>query len=258
LSALSETLLGTSGWDYPEWVGRIYPRHRTPDKLRFYAGLFPIVEINSTFYRLPPPSVARSWARRTPTKFKFAAKFPQTITHDLRLVGTGAELERFLQVLHPLREAGKFVAALLQLPPSLPFEPATVRAFYEQLPPDLPVAVEFRERSWLSPESFALLRDFRLAYVVVDEPHLPIELEVTAPFSYVRWHGRGERIWYDYRYSPEELEAWVPRVKALSEKAEAIYGFFNNHFRGDAASNCQSLSEQLGIPPPPWTERLIP
>ena len=81
MSTLSEILLGTSGWDYPEWVGRIYPRHRTPDKLHFYAGLFPIVEINSTFYRLPPVSVARSWAHRTPTKFKFAAKFPRTITH---------------------------------------------------------------------------------------------------------------------------------------------------------------------------------
>src|SRR5208283_3206352 len=53
---------------------------------------------------------------------------------------------------------GKFAAALLQLPPSLPFEPTTVRHFYETLPRDLPVAVEFRERSWLAPESIGLLR----------------------------------------------------------------------------------------------------
>jgi uncharacterized protein YecE (DUF72 family) len=251
-------VLGTSGWDYPEWVGRVYPKHGVPDKLRFYADRFPIVEINSTFYRLPPVSVAESWARRTPRRFLFAAKFPQTITHERRLVNAEEELARFLAVVRPLQAAGKFAAALLQLPPSLPFEPATVRTFYATLPKDLPVAVEFRERSWLQSESFDLLREFHLAYVVVDEPLLPIQLDVTAPFSYVRWHGHGARLWYDYTYRPEELAAWVPRVRELSEKAEKVYGFFNNHFRGDAATNCTSLGEQLGLPPPPWSSRLVP
>ncbi|MCI4365831.1 MAG: DUF72 domain-containing protein [Thermoplasmata archaeon] len=253
---MGEIILGTSGWDYPEWVGRVYPKHGTSDKLHYYAGLFPIVEVNSTFYRLPPPSVAATWVRRTPAGFRFAAKFPQTITHELRLVGTDEELHRFLAVLAPIRAAGKFAAALLQLPPSLAFEPATVRAFYATLPRDLPVAVEFRERSWVTPASFDLLREFGLAYVVVDEPPLPIQLEVTAPFAYVRWHGHGAPLWYDYTYSPTELEAWVPRVRALAERVSVVYGFFNNHFRGDAATNGRTLSEMLGLPLPPGRARL--
>jgi uncharacterized protein YecE (DUF72 family) len=248
-SATAEIRLGTSGWDYPEWSGRVYPRSGASDRLRFYSGMFPIVEINTTFYRLPPPSVAASWARRTPARFRFAAKFPQTITHDLRLVGADAELARFLAVLSPLRDAGKFAAALLQLPPSLPFDPTTVRAFYASLPRDLPVAVEFRERSWLTPASYALLREFGLAHVVIDGPHLPSVLEVTGPFAYVRWHGRGDPLWYDYTYSAAELAAWVPRIRALAETVPVVYGFFNNHFRGDAAVNCRSLSEELGLPP---------
>jgi uncharacterized protein YecE (DUF72 family) len=241
-------LLGTSGWDYPEWVGRVYPPRGVADRLRYYATLFPIVEVNSTFYRLPDPSVAASWAKRTPPRFRFAAKFPRTITHELRLEGAGEELARFLEVLAPLRAAGKFVAALLQLPPSLPFERETVRAFYSQLPRDLPVAVEFRERSWLVAASYALLREFGLANVIVDGPHLPIATEVTAPFAYVRWHGHGSRVWYDYTYSAAELEAWVPRVRELEARTEAVYGFFNNHFRGDAAVNCRTLAEELGVP----------
>ena len=253
---MSDLLLGTSGWDYPEWVGRVYPPRGASDRLRYYATLFSIVEVNSTFYRLPPPSVAASWVHRTPARFRFAAKFPQTITHDLRLVGTDEELRRFLAVLKPIRDAGKFAAALLQLPPSLPFEAATVRRFYESLPPDLPVAVEFRERSWLAPESYDLLREFHLAHVTVDAPHLPISLEVTAPFAYVRWHGHGSPLWYDYTYSAEELVAWVPRVRTLMESAATIYGFFNNHFRGDAAVNCRTLSDQLGIPAPTRRSRL--
>jgi len=253
---MGEVVLGTSGWDYPEWVGKVYPPRGVSDRLHYYAGLFPIVEVNSTFYRLPPPSVAASWVRRTPPKFRFAAKFPQSITHDLRLVNADEELHRFLAVVRPLRDAGRFAAGLLQLPPSLPFEPGTVRAFYETLPKDLPVAVEFRERSWLVPESYALLREFGLANVIVDGPHLPIATDVTAPFSYVRWHGHGSPTWYDYTYSAAEISAWAPRIRSLAEEASVVYGFFNNHFRGDAAVNCRSLSELLGLAPPATRSRL--
>ncbi len=244
---MGEILLGTSGWDYPEWVGRVYPPRGAADRLRYYAGMFPIVEVNSTFYRLPAPTVVASWVRRTPSRFRFAAKFPQSITHDLRLVGTEAELARFLAVLRPLRDAGRFAAALLQLPPSLPFEAETVRRFYASLPPDLPVAVEFRERSWLVPTSYALLREFGLAHAIVAGPHLPVVPEVTAPFAYLRWHGHGSPLWYDYTYSPEELAAWVPRVRELAGRVGTVYGFFNNHFRGDAAVNCRTLAEELGV-----------
>ncbi|HEV8049318.1 MAG TPA: DUF72 domain-containing protein, partial [Thermoplasmata archaeon] len=95
---MGNVLLGTSGWDYPEWTGRVYPPHGVRDRLRYYASRFATVEVNSTFYRLPPVAVAESWARRTPGGFRFAAKFPQAITHDRRLVGTAEELKRFLAV----------------------------------------------------------------------------------------------------------------------------------------------------------------
>jgi uncharacterized protein YecE (DUF72 family) len=248
--------LGTSGWDYPEWVGPVYPKGLTIDRLAFYARLFPIVEINTTFYRTPRPAVVATWARRTPSAFRFSAKFPRSITHERRLEGGEAELDAFLAAIAPLRDAGRFTAALLQLPPSLPFEPARVRAFYERLPATLAVAVEFREPSWLAPESFALLREFRFAYVVVDEPLLPVRLEVTAPFAYVRWHGHGAPVWYDYAYPPEALDAWVPRVRALAESAPEVYGFFNNHFRGEAVRAGQSLAGRLGLPPPARSGRL--
>jgi uncharacterized protein YecE (DUF72 family) len=257
---VTEIYLGTSGWDYPEWVGRFYPKRGVSDELRFYSGFFPIVEVNSTFYRLPPVSVAQSWVRRTPKEFRFALKFPQTITHDKKLVSAETELDQFARFLKPLKEAHKLAAALVQLPPSLPFEPATVRRFYESIPKGIPVAVEPRERSWLQPESKALLQEFGFAWVVVDEPLLPIDLTVTAPFSYVRWHGHGKGIWYDYTYQADEIRAWVPRLGELAGRTETIYGFFNNHFRGDAAVNARSLSELLNLPPPPWTlaGKLVP
>ena len=192
-------LLGTSGWEYPEWVGPVYPKRGASDHLLVYARRFPIVEINTTFYRTPPAADTASWARRTPKGFRFTAKLPQSITHERRLVGVEAELAGYRAAIAPLKEAGKLLASLVQLPPSLPFDPAVVRSFYERLTEDGPIAVEFRERSWLAPESFDLLKEFRYAYVVVDEPLLPVRLELTAPFAYVRWHGHGAPVWYDYR-----------------------------------------------------------
>ncbi|MCI4358535.1 MAG: DUF72 domain-containing protein [Thermoplasmata archaeon] len=253
---MGRVLLGTSGWDYPEWAGRVYPKGGVSDRLAYYARLFPVVEVNTTFYRTPPAATVASWVRRTPEGFRFTAKFPRAVTHERRLVGAGPELAEFRRAMAPMRESGKLAATLLQLPPTLSFDRPAVRAFYESLSEDGPVAVEFRERSWLVPESFDLLREFALAHVVVDEPLLPVRLEATAPFSYVRWHGHGAPVWYDYRYSPEELRAWVPRVRTLSEAGGPVLGFFNNHFRGDAARNCQTLEEMLGLPPPAWTARL--
>ncbi len=249
-TASPSVVIGTSGWDYPEWVGPVYPSRGVDDRLAYYASrLFSAVEVNSTFYRLPPVSVARSWVRRTPPGFRFAAKFPRTITHDLKLRDADAELRRFLDVLAPLREADRFVAALLQLPPSLAFDAETARAFYASLPRDLPVAVEFREPSWLSEASFALLREHGLAFVVVDEPKLPARLAVTAPFAYVRFHGHGRPLWYDYTYTDQELAPWVERVRTLATEApRGVYVFFNNHFRGDAVRNGRSFARQLGVP----------
>jgi uncharacterized protein YecE (DUF72 family) len=79
---------------------------------------------------------------------------------------------------------------------------------------------------------------------------------VTAPFAYIRWHGHGSPLWYDYTYSVTELTAWVPRVRALTENVATVYGFFNNHFRGDAVVNCRTLSEELGLSPPVRRGRL--
>jgi uncharacterized protein YecE (DUF72 family) len=253
-----EVRLGCSGWDYAEWVGRFYPRKGVDDRLRYYAGVFPVVEVNSSFYHLPTVRTVESWVRRTPAGFRFTAKVPQEITHDRRLQDVEEPLRALQGAFRPLVRAGKLSAFLVQLPPSLPFQEETVRAFYRQMAGDVSVAVEFREESWLSEESFALLTEFGFAHVVVDEPKLPVLLRTTAPLAYVRWHGHGSPLWYDYPYRSDELAAWVPRVRELQQRASLVLGFFNNHFRADAPVNSLELTERLGLSPPAWTGRLTP
>lgn len=256
-SMTGPVLIGCSGWDYSEWVGRFYPTRGRIDRLQRYSQVFPVVEVDSSFYTIPTRQTVATWVRRTPKGFRFAAKFPQEMTHLRRLEGTEEVRRLHYEAFQPLIAAGKVAAFLLQLPPSLPFDERRVRRFYETLPADPPVAVEFRERSWLAPPSLALLREFGFSTTIVDEPFLPIDLTLTqGKLAYIRWHGRGDPVWYDYRYRREELQAWVPRVQEVAARAEVVLGFFNNHFHADAPTNALELDEMLGIGPPPWTGRL--
>src|SRR6266446_1188100 len=90
-------LIGCSGWSYPDWEGPFYPEGMAAaDELGWYADRFPIVEVDSTFYRPPAPSQVRGWMKRTPPGFKFALKVPQVITHQKRLKDCAQEVEGFV------------------------------------------------------------------------------------------------------------------------------------------------------------------
>src|SRR5438034_946207 len=109
---------GCSGWDYQEWIGPVY-RNATESKLRAYSRIFDTAEINSTFYRAPSPGMVLGWARYTPEDLVFAAKVPQTVTHDRLLdLGKGADkaLPAYCELMRPLLDAGKLGPLLLQQP----------------------------------------------------------------------------------------------------------------------------------------------
>ncbi len=244
---------GCSGWDYQEWVGPFY-KTSSESKLAAYGRVFDTAEINSTFYRPPSKGIVLGWAQYTPSDFKFAAKVPQTVTHDRLLDldrGAGKELLDFCDLMRPLLDAGKLGPLLLQLPPRLRFDSPKLTPFFEILPPEFTWALEPRNKTWMVEEAFDLLAAHRLAYTIVDEPLLPPTPRVTAKTAYVRWHGHGKDPWYDYRYGDEELAAWVPRVQAVAAQADEVYGFWNNHYHGYAPENCLQVLEMLGVPPTP-------
>ncbi len=247
---------GTSGWSYEEWLGVFY-KTAAESKLAAYAKVFDTAEIDSSFYRAPTKGMVIGWLRYSPEDFVFAAKVPQTVTHDRRLdVSKKADedVRAFVELMDPLNDAGKLGPLLLQLPPSLRFDPEPVKAFFEVLPHRVKWAIEFRHPSWLVPEAYDLLKEHGVAYTVVDEPLLPPEVHVTAPFSYIRWHGRGKDPWYDYPYTESELREWVPKVQGIAEASDPVYGFFNNHYHGYAPEDCLQVLEMLGIATPAQKE----
>jgi len=244
--------LGCSGWSYDEWVGPLYP-----DKMRkfsYYNRLFRTAEIDSTFYRYPTAGMILGLARNSTTDFTFTAKFPKIITHEAELEPSAKlreDTDRFLELMRPLGRARKIGALLLQLPPSFGFDRMDdLAAYLEILPTDLRYAVEFRHPSWLKEETWSLLRKHSVAYTIVDEPLLPPDVQITADFAYVRWHGHGIRPWFDYRYTDEQLRDWVPKLKGMGQKVKEAYGLFNNHFHGYAPENCLRIMEMLGVATP--------
>jgi uncharacterized protein YecE (DUF72 family) len=251
--------VGTSGFSYPEWRGAFYPE-RLPQQqmLEFYAQHFPVVEINSTYYNIPPPRNMAAMARRAEGRIEFAVKAHQDMTHARDKYAQA--LPHFLDALRPLKESGSLGCVLAQFPFSFKATNDGIqflRRVAADLAPD-PVAVEFRHRSWTTDETFDLLRQLGLAYCCVDEPRLPNlpppVVRATAPIAYVRFHGRNRQKWwthaeawerYDYLYSEAELLEWVPKIRSLSAVSQKCYAFFNNHARGQAITNAQMLVHLL-------------
>ena len=256
MKALDNILLGTSGWSYREWIGPFYKK-KEKSMLSAYTKVFKTVEINSTFYRYPSKGMAMGWLKYSPTDFVFVAKLPKLITHEkkLRLVeGVEDDLKRFCELMEPLHLNGKLGCVLIQLPPRFGFNLDLMEDFFKVLPTNIKFAVEFRDSSWMRDETWRLLKKHKVAYTIVDEPLLPPEVHVTSKIAYFRWHGRGTRPWYNYRYSIDELKPWVPKVKEVASKVETVYGYLNNHYHGYAVENCLQVLEMLGALTPKQTE----
>jgi uncharacterized protein YecE (DUF72 family) len=248
---LADVRLGTSGWSYKEWEGPFYPKGEKK-KLSYYSKFFNTVEIDSTFYAYPSQGMVLGATKNTPPGFVFSAKLPKLITHEKTLdldKGVKDDLYKFLHLMKPLIEESKLGPLLIQLPPSFSYSSglAKLAGFLGALPTDVSFAAEFRNKSWLGKgDAVDLLRKHNVAMTIVDEPLLPPDTTTTADFAFLRWHGHGERPWYNYRYKEEELLGWTKKVEAVSSKTKKLYGYFNNHFRGYAVENSLQMMELLG------------
>lgn len=244
-------LLGTCGWSYNEWEGNFYQKQNKESKLKAYTRVFKTVEIDSTFYRNPSKGTVMGWLKYSPSDFVFSAKLPKIITHDKSLglrKDVKDDLDEFLKLMRPLRLAGKLDCLLIQLPPKYSYNPNNLEEFFQMLDPMFRYAVEFRNLSWLVPETvtFDLLKQYKVAYIIVDEPLLPPDVHLTADFAYIRWHGHGKDIWFDYRYSSKEMDSWAPKVQDIARQVKKVYGYYNNHYHGYAPENCLQLLARLG------------
>ncbi|HEV3486355.1 MAG TPA: DUF72 domain-containing protein [Vicinamibacterales bacterium] len=254
--------IGPAGWSYTDWEGTVYPKHGSKfDHLAYLSSFFDTIEINSPFYRIPPPTHAKSWVRRVAANrdFRFTTKAFRGFTHEKATLAPD-DVKAFRNYLDPLMDAGRLGAVLLQFPWSFKNSPescdklvALFKAF-----DDYPKALEVRHASFQDEDFIQFLDEQNVAWVNVDQPLFDNSVRpaatATGPLAYVRLHGRNYEKWfahaetwerYNYLYSKDELEPWVERIGKMARNKDT-YVITNNHFRGQAIVNAGDLQEALG------------
>jgi uncharacterized protein YecE (DUF72 family) len=252
MSLPENLLVGTSSWSNSDWLGSFYPANLKPGQfIEVYAGKFRAVEIDSTYYSIPPPRVVASWRDKTPPGFVFAAKVPGAITHEKVLKDCQEEFVTFLNNIALLGD--RLGPLLLQFPyfsrnifpARQPFE-RLLRPFLKTLPKEFKFALEIRNKNWISWDFLEMLRDHSVAFALVAQAWMPridtlakaLDL-LTSDFAYVRFIGDRKEIeaktkTWDKLIEDKtpEMKIWIGELKKIVNKGVKTYAFFNNHYAG--------------------------
>ena len=285
---MTDILIGTSGFDYPEWKGVFYPADlKRQEFLEYYATQFNGLEINNTFYRMPDSMRLRNFYERTEGRLQFSIKANRGLTHEIEKEWKKTA-ETFRFNILPLLQKEALSAVLFQFPQSFHYTPEN-RFYLADLIKEFdgyPVCVEFRHKGWIKESVFEGLEKRKASIVFCDMPmchlaqmsilsnyangaerrmpkfkYLPDGTACRTPFigpsAYLRMHGRNSGAWYDsgdtpngsgrydYFYSEEELESFVPVIQAAQGEGKKVQAFFNNHPRGSGAKNAAQLKDIL-------------
>lgn len=227
--------IGTSGFHYPHWREIYYPRDLPAREwLARYACDFDTVELNNTFYRLPPPASFDLWRTQSPPGFEFALKFSRYGSHILRLKQPAAVIGRFLEPASRLGD--RLGPILVQLPPNWNVNRNRLEEFFDAAPAGYRWAVEFRDARWLREEVYSVLRR-RGAALCIHDKIADHPREITAGWVYMRFHGGP----VDGNYSLEQLRNAAVEIQRYVKSGLDVYAYFNNDWRGYALRNAQTL-----------------
>ena len=240
---VAKVRIGTSGWHYKHWLGVFYPDGTRPAEMfQFYARHFDTVEINNSFYRLPTANTFDNWRESSPPNFCYAVKASRFITHMKKLKDPESSSAKFFLVADRLER--KLGPILFQLPPRWKLNIERLEEFLRMLPGEHQYAVEVRDETWLVPDVYKLLTKYNVAFCIHDFADMKVPREITADFTYVRFHGpTSAKYWGSY--ADRELRAWSDWIKQQRRNLTSIYAYFNNDPEGAAVRNALTLKQFL-------------
>ncbi|MED4204649.1 DUF72 domain-containing protein [Neobacillus mesonae] len=265
--------IGVTGWGDHD---SLYPNLTSSrDKLKEYAGHFPIVEVDTAFYAIQPQRNALKWVNETPESFQFIVKAYQGMTGHQRgeipFASNQEMFQAFKESLEPYIVNNKLAMVLFQFPPwfDLRKENVNYLRWCKKEMNDIPCALEFRHQSWFIPkyrqQTLSFMKEEQWIHSICDEPQsgegsIPTVLETTSSEKVlVRFHGRNVHGWqkrnaenwrevrYLYRYNEQELKEWASQIHSLAESTKDLYLLFNNNSGGDAADNAKQMIQLLRI-----------
>jgi uncharacterized protein YecE (DUF72 family) len=237
---------GTSGWSYPTWKPGFYPAKLPAKKfLNFYASQLNSVEVNYTFRTLPSQKQLENWISEATPGFRFSFKAPQRITHFSRLVDCDVQLADLFAALAPAASAGMRGLILFQLPPNFKADLARLQTFLSapvfrsaNVPP---IAFEFRNQSWFTEETYAMLGDHNAALCIAETDDLRTpEVHTAATHTCFRLRRAGG-------YEPDEIAAFAQRFQALAADRD-VYVYFKHEDEPTGALNAHAFCRALASP----------
>jgi uncharacterized protein YecE (DUF72 family) len=229
-------LIGTSGYNYPEWRGSFYPeKFPTSKMLAYYAERFTTVEVNYTFYRIPTPALLEGWAKGTPEHFTFTLKAPRRITHDSKLQHVEDLTQTFCRTAKTL--GSKLGTLLFQLPPTFKRDDAVLGSFLDVIPEGTRAAFEFRHATWHDAAVFDALRRRNIALCIADSEKMSTPLVTTADYAYFRLRDEG--------YERADIEKWASVIRALDGPAD-VFVYFKHEEQGKGPEFASALATLLG------------
>ncbi|URM93372.1 DUF72 domain-containing protein [Actinomadura madurae] len=224
-------LIGTSGWNYADWRGVLYPPGLPQRRwLHRYSEVFDTVENNNAFYRLPSRETFEQWRDGTPPGFVMAVKASRYLTHMKRLKDPEEPVERLMNAAAGLGPT--LGPVLLQLPPTLRADPDRLAACLDRFPDGVRVAVEPRHPTWWTDETRHVLEQHGAALCWTDRlGRAQTPLWRTTGWLYLRFHEGSAAPWPNY--DDETLQTWATEIG----RTDDAYVYFNNDPGGAAVRN---------------------
>ena len=237
-------LIGTSGWQYRDWRGVLYPPGLAErDWLEYYAGRYGTVENNGTFYRLPTTDTFAAWRAKVPGGFVMTVKASRYLTHVRRLREPAEPVARLLRAAAGLGD--RLGPVLLQLPPTMAADVAALDECLREFARfGARVAVEFRHQSWWGGEARQVLERHGAALCWADRLGSPLgPLWRTADWGYLRFHEGAGQPWP--RYGAQALDSWAQRTSRTWPDGAEVFAYFNNDQAGAALYDAATFASIL-------------
>jgi uncharacterized protein YecE (DUF72 family) len=242
--------VGCSGWHYKQWRGTIYPETLAPAGwLREYTRRFTTVELNNTFYRLPPLETFVQWRAQVTADFQFAIKASRFLTHIKRLRDPEEPVGRLFERLTPL---GPTIGPILyQLPPRWLPDPERLEIFLAALPRTIAAGrrrvlhhvIEMRDPRGYAPWVLERLAAYGVSLCLHDMPGSESPRTIDGPIVYIRFHGHGAK--YGGSYPDQVLDEWAALARRALAEGRDVHAYFNNDVGGAAVFDAERFRARV-------------
>ena len=229
--------VGLSGFSYPSWRGKFYPKEMDSEEfLTYYSRHLNSVEINSSFYASPNAAIVKNWSAKTNEKFRFAFKAPKQITHILKLGNGSSEaaerLSKTLDLLGPKRGP-----VLFQLPPYSKQDHRLLDEFLSKTSGIKNRVFEFRHESWLQSSTYQLLEKHEAGFCVAETEDMKPVFQVTGGLAYFRLRKES--------YDAKAVDQWAEKIGQMTKGLQECYAYLRHDETGENANLAQRLSEKI-------------